>query len=203
MLRAMRAYDQIAEWYVAHRSPEVGVAEVEALIQTLPPGARVLDLGCGDGEPLSRCLAQGGAELTGLDSSAVMVARYRARFPGVRAVRARAQHASFSAGAFEAVVAWGVLFHLSEAGQRAVLEKVSTWLVPGGRFLFTSGTEAGEREGTMEGVTFRYVSLGVTGYRALAERAGLELEREHRDAWDNHVYVAARDAEAPKLDPEG
>ena len=34
-----------------------------------------------------------------------------------------------------------------------------------------------------------------SGYRDGVERAGMRLEAERRDAWDNHVYVAAKAAE--------
>lgn len=188
----MREYDQIAAWYAAARDPTVGVPELSALIRRLPPRTDVLDLGCGDGVPVSRCLIQAGFRITALDSSREMIARYQANFPGVPARCARAQEARFAAASFGAVVAWGVLFHLSEAQQRAVIRKVSGWLKPGGWFLFTAGDIRGEREGTMNGVAFRYVSLGARGYRDALEGAGMHLRADHRDAWDNHVYVAEK-----------
>ena len=191
----MREYDQIAEWYVAARNPEVGVPDLTAFARRLPADARVLDLGCGDGVPISQFLTREGFDVVGLDSSPEMIARYRANFPGVPARCERVEEATFAAESFEAVVAWGVLFHLSEADQGAVIRKVSEWLRPGGRLLFTSGDVEDTSEGEMDGVSFRYTSLGVSGYRDVVERAGMHLEAEHRDEWDNHVYVAAKAAE--------
>ena len=193
--RPMQAYDTIAAWYSATRSPEVGVAEVRAFLRGLPDGASMLDLGCGDGVPLTRALVAGGARVTALDSSAAMVARFRAALPGVPVHHARIQDAAFPAASFDGVLAWGVLFHLTAAEQRAAIRSVAGWLRPGGRFLFTSGDEAGTRRGEMAGVAFEYVSLGAAGYRAEVERAGMRLESHRRDAWDNHVYVAANDAD--------
>ncbi len=191
----MREYDQIAEWYVAARNPEVGIPDLQAFARLLPPDARVLDLGCGDGVPVSRLLTRAGFDVVGLDSSPEMIARYRANFPGVPTRCERVEGASFAAETFEAVVAWGVLFHLSEAEQRAVIRKVGDWLRPGGRLLFTSGESEGTSEGEMDGVPFQYISLGMSGYRDVVERAGMRLEAEHRDEWGNHVYVAAKAAE--------
>ena len=190
----MREYDQIAEWYASTRSPTAGVPDLAAFARALPPRARVLDLGCGDGVPISQFLVREGFDVTALDSSSEMVARYRAHFPSVPIRCERAQEALFPAEAFEAVVAWGVLFHLSEAEQEAVVWRVSGWLKPGGRLLFTSGELEGVSEGEMDGVTFQYASLGASGYRDLMERAGMRLESHHSDAWENHVYVAARAA---------
>jgi len=185
-------YNQIAEWYVTARRSDVGFPDLSALARTLPPHARVLDLGCGHGVPISQFLVREGFEVVALDSSPEMIARYRATFPNVLARCEQAQEAEFAAESFDAVVAWGVLFHLDEAGQAAVIQKVSEWLRPRGRFLFTSGETAGMTEGSMDGVMFRYTSLGVSTYQELVESAGMVLQSHHRDAWDNHVYLAQK-----------
>ncbi len=190
----MREYDRIAAWYADVRDPEVGLPDLKALARTLPPGACVLDVGCGHGIPVSRFLVEQGFRVTGLDSSPEMIARYRVAVPGAEARCEDVRSASFEPASFDAVVAWGVLFHLSPADQVAVLQSVSGWLRPSGRLLFTSGDTAGEAVGTMDGVAFRYDSLGVPGYRRALEQAGLVLEASHDDAWDNHVYVARKPA---------
>jgi cyclopropane fatty-acyl-phospholipid synthase-like methyltransferase len=166
------------------------VAELKDFVRPLPPRARILDLGCGNGIPVSRFLLQEGFYVVALDSSPEMITRYRATFPSVPTQCERVQDAHFAAHSFDAVVAWGVLFHLSEADQRAVIPQVSEWLKPGGRFLFTSGDVEDSSQGEMNGVTFRYISLGVAGYRDLLQEAGMELKSHHRDPWDNYVYVA-------------
>ena len=190
----MREYDRIAEWYVAVRDVEVGVPDLAAFVRTLPPRASVLDLGCGGGVPVSQILTQEGFDVVAVDSSPEMVARYRANFPSVPVRCERAQEACFTTGSLGAVVAWGMLFHMSVAEQEAVIRKVSDWLSPGGRFLFTSGGVGGESESEMNGVTFEYVSLGVAAYRSVLEESGMRLEYHHTDAWDNYVYVAEKTA---------
>ncbi len=190
----VREYDRIAEWYTSVRSPEVGVPDLVAWARELPQGARVLDVGCGDGVPLARLLVRRGVDVVGLDSSPEMIARFRDRFPNLPSRCERVQEAQFTAGSFQGVVAWGVPFHLSDAEQEAVIAKVSEWLTPGGRFLFTSAEDEGVREGEMNGVPFRYVSLGASRYRRLLARVGMSLDAHRRDARDNHVYVATKPA---------
>ena len=190
----MREYDLIAEWYTRTRSPTAGVAEVAAFAAELPAGARVLDLGCGDGVPVTRRLVRGGFGVTALDSSAEMARRFRTAVPGVPVRCERAEDARFPTSSLDAVVAWGVLFHLSEADQRAVIAAVSGWLRPGGRFLFTSGDVAGVREGVMDGVAFRYVSLDPSGYRRALAEAGMRWVRLRTDADGNPTYVAEKPA---------
>ncbi|HMB92861.1 MAG TPA: class I SAM-dependent methyltransferase [Rhodothermales bacterium] len=190
----MREYDQIAEWFTAVRSPEVGIPDLTTFAQFLSPRARILDLGCGDGIPLSQWLLRKGFDLTGLDSSAEMIARYRANFPTVSASCERAQEACFAPRSFEAIVAWGMLFHLSRTDQEAVLEKASGWLKPQGRLLFTAGDLEEVAESEMNGVTFQYTSLGAGAYRRILGSVGMRLEKAYSDAWDNYVYIAVKAA---------
>ena len=84
------------------------------------------------------------------------------------------------------------MFHLPKAEQQTVITKVSGWLKPGGRFLFTSGDVEGVRESEMGGVMFRYTSLGSDRYRRLLEESGMTLTSEHRDDWGSYVYIARK-----------
>lgn len=61
---------------------DVQVAETEWLAAQLPPGARVLDLGCGSGLPTARQLLDAGVEVVGVDESSVMLDLARAQAPG-------------------------------------------------------------------------------------------------------------------------
>ena len=190
----MHEYDQIAEWFAAVRRPEVGIPDLTTFAESLLPGAKILDVGCGNGIPVSRFFVEAGFDLVGLDSSPGMIAKYRVNFPEVPVQCEPVQEASFAPDSFEGVVAWGVLFHLSEEDQEAVIRKVAQWLKPGGRFLFTAGDSRGSVESKMNGVTFRYTSLGSSEYRLILESAGMRLEDEHSDAWENYVYMAQKAA---------
>lgn len=188
----MQEYDRICEWFVSTRSAEAGVPDVAAFVRSLPAGARVLELGCGAGMPLSSTLLQHGCVLSAVDSSPAMVARFRERFPGVTVQCARIQDVDVAAGAYEGVLAWGVLFHLSAEDQARAIALAAHALAPGGKLLFTSGDVEGVAESDMDGVLFRYVSLGAATYEALLALHGLRLIESHADAWDNYVYVAQK-----------
>ena len=188
----MREYDQIFDWYVAERSPEVGVADVEEFVCTLAPGARILELGCGSGVPITRLLVRSGFQVFGVDSSAKMVAAFSANFPGLSVQCATIQDSDFFTTDFAAVIAWGVLFHLTPDMQRAALAKIAQHLQPQGRLLFTAGDKQGTRDGKMNDVDFRYYSLAADEYERILAENGMRLLNRHSDRWDNVYYIAEK-----------
>ncbi len=51
----------------------------------------------------------------------------------------------------------------------------------------------------MNGVRFRYISLGSIAYRRIANEAGMQLVDAHADLWDNYVYITEK-ITLPKTD---
>ena len=154
----MHEYDLIAEWYVGDRSHHIGVPEVQALAASLPPGACVLDAGCGNGIPLTRALIAGGCRVFAVDSSSAMLERFCRNFPNVPAVCAPIESYDFDGRMFDGAIAWGIIFHLTLDRQRQAIANIARVLKPGAPFLFTSGDEPGDDPtgitGQMNGVTF-------------------------------------------------
>jgi SAM-dependent methyltransferase len=173
----MREYDLIAEWFPTDRGRTVGVAEALAVAVTLPVRSCILDVGCGNGVPVTEALVNAGYRVVGLDSSVGMLARFQANLPGTSAVRGDARRCPFVNGGFDAAISMGMMFHLSRGDQAAAFASVSRVLKPGAPFLFT-GAEIEEADdagitGTMNGVTFHYYA--VPSYRALTAEQGLVL----------------------------
>ena len=188
----MREYDQIFDWYAEIRSREIGLPEIDAFLDTLSPGSRILDLGCGTGVPITERLVQRGFEVYAIDGSARMVGSVRARFPRMSVEFARLQDSAFFNTTFDAVICWGVLFHLEADEQEDVIRRVAQMLSPDGKFLFTSGQMEGVIHDEMNGVPFRSVSLGAANYARIIASAGLELLHQHYDGWENYVYISRK-----------
>ena len=106
----------------------------------LAPGSRVLDLGCGCGVPATRELARR-HQVTGVDISPVQIARARRLVPNARFQCADMAAVEFEQGSFDAAVAFFSLINLPLPEQSVVIERVSGWLVPGGRLLAIVGQE--------------------------------------------------------------
>lgn len=145
------------------------------------PGERILDLGCGTGQ-LTAKIAEAGAQVTGLDSSASMLEQARAEHPGIQWLLADARSLRFEEP-FDAVFSNAVLHWIPEA--REVAESIHRSLRPGGRFVCEFGGygnvqaileatfAAGARQGVKLTNHWYYPKLGE--YAKLLEQAGLEV----------------------------
>ncbi len=99
------------------------------------PGEAILDLGCGDGD-LTEKLAATGAIVTGVDSSAAMIAAARLRNLNID------QHNATDLpykDQFDAVFSNAALHWLSAAKQPLALTGIHRALKPGGRFVAEMG----------------------------------------------------------------
>lgn len=153
------------------------------------PGKRMLDLGCGAGEPIARFFVDNGFSITGVDTPA-MIAIARARFPEHTWIPGDMR--TFEGGPFDAIVAWDSLFHLDRDAQRAMFPRFEKLLVPGGVLLFTSGTEDGEVIGSFEGRPLYHASLAESEYRTRLTAFDL-LDFVHTDPnIGNHTIWLAR-----------
>lgn len=189
-------WDAIADAVVRDRDrASIGAEVVRQWARDLPDGARVLDLGCGGGAPVSRVLVEAGARVTGIDASPRMIDLYRARFPEAEVECAPAQTAALlerSGRPFDAVVAIGLLFLLDESAQRIVLTRAARALAPGGRLLFTAPWQIAAWTDRSTGRASR--SLGRDAYAELLAAAGLRLVATFVDEGGNHYYAAVAGA---------
>ena len=189
-------YDGIANIYVAGRGTRplvgdaIGAGTVRAWAQAFAPGATVLDLGSGPGEPSTRILQEVGVATWAVEASSAMVAAFRQRFPGVPIEQNTVEASAFFNRTFDGVLAWGLLFLLEPVAQALLIEKVARALNPGGRFLFTAPKEPLEWFDGMTG--HQSQSLEAQTYERLLRDAGLTWVAEAQDEGENHYYFVER-----------
>ena len=167
----------------------------------LAGGARVLDLGCGNGVPVARELVKRFA-VTGVDLSPVQIERASALVPEARFVCADMTAIEFESGSFDAVVAFYSIFNLPLADQPALIARVAGWLKSGGRFLAMVGrhpwTGVEKDWRGVPGVRMYYSQADVGTYRRWFAQAGLAIEAEGSEPRDGNpgyaVLIAHRDA---------
>ncbi|HEX9352115.1 MAG TPA: class I SAM-dependent methyltransferase [Gaiellaceae bacterium] len=179
-----RGYDTIAERYAQWAQNEVegspALGYLERLLGLLAPGADVLELGCGNGEPAARLLAPG-HRYTGVDISSEQLRRASALVPAGRFIKADYTKLEFPASSVDAAVALYTFGHVPRAQVAEVYTRIASWLKPGGYLLATTGRE--DSSDTVDedwlGAPMFFSGFDVeTNLRLLAE-AGLDvLEHE-------------------------
>jgi len=158
--------------------------------QKLPDRATVLDVGCGNGVPISQALIERGFNVYGVDASARMVAAFRASFPTVPVECAAVEDSDFFGRTFDGVVASGLFFLLDAEVQRRLIAKVAVVLPSGGRLLFTAPSQSCSWADAMTGRTS--ISLGYEAYRKALEAEGMSLVGTQLDEGENHYYFAQK-----------
>ena len=140
-------YDRIADHYLASRERQSAgtLAALEGLVRALPPGAAVLDLGCGAAVPVSQSLAERFA-VTGVDISARQLALARQRVPRAAFIQADMTEVDFAPEAFDAAVSAYAIIHVPREEQPALVGRIHRWLRPGGLFLANWAVTAWEGE---------------------------------------------------------
>lgn len=137
-----RGYDLLAPKFdvTPFRTPDEILEPLGRFLRDAPP-VRALDLCCGTGAVLSVLAPIAREMVVGVDFSGGMLRVARSRLAGGRArlVRAEALAPPFES-AFDLVTCFSALGHFLPAQHAALVRAVRTCLVPGGRFVFATGT---------------------------------------------------------------
>ena len=126
------AYDAIAlAWGEKRREGPTSKRErkwVARFVDSLPIGARVLDLGCGVGVPILAELVTRGCRAVGVDFSRSSLGQARELCPGAVLVRADLAEVDFAPAVFDAAIAFDSIWHVPRQEHRHVLGHLRTWL---------------------------------------------------------------------------
>ncbi len=114
---------------------------LEMLLPHLSPGDKVLDLGCGCGEPVSRLLSVTQCVL-GVDISPVQIGRAKRLVPNAKFICADMCEMPLPNEDFVAIVCLYAIIHIPLCDQPALIAKMYRWLKPGGHLLITVGQHA-------------------------------------------------------------
>ena len=166
-------YDAMAdtwETWSAKVSEDPRAQWLDRLVTRLPEGARVVELGCGNGTTETRLLAECFA-LTGVDLSVEQLRRARERVPRASFLHADLTDVTFAESSLDAVCAFYVLNHVPRELLPELFERIRAWLRPGGLFLATLGASDLEGwEGEWLGVPMFFSGHGPAKNRELLGR---------------------------------
>jgi SAM-dependent methyltransferase len=170
-------YDQIAERYAdwsAQSFDDPRHRYTDLVLDRLPAGAAVLELGCGAGLPTTARLAERFA-VTGVDLSARQIELARRNVPRAAFVQADMAKLDLPPASFDAVVAFYAITHVPRDEHRALLASISRWLRPGGLLVATMGARSSPDtvERDWLGAPMFFSHFGARANERLVREAGL------------------------------
>lgn len=171
------AYDRIsAEWARVRDGREIDPCIVD-FANSIPQRGSVLDIGCGTGAPIDVYLSGRGFAVTGIDFSTEMIRRAKQRsLPRARFLVCDLLDYEPDAP-FDAAIAFDSIWHVEKERQHEIYPRISRWIRPGGRILFTHGARDGSVSGEMLGATFEYSALDAAEVRRILGKSGFEIEQ--------------------------
>jgi cyclopropane fatty-acyl-phospholipid synthase-like methyltransferase len=135
-----RGYDMVADEYAGLESAEdqwPRLARVRAFTAHLQPGSYVLDIGCGNGLPATRELAES-HEVTGVDISPEQISRARSNVPAATFICGDARDVDLPGGRFDAILALYLIDNIPRDEYPGVFRRLHELLGPGGRLLLSA-----------------------------------------------------------------
>jgi SAM-dependent methyltransferase len=205
-------YDRIAERYAAWAA-SVRVRErdyyTNVMLDVLPDGATVLELGCGAGIPTTQRLAERFA-VTGVDSSRQQIALARRNVPRATFIHADMTALAIPPATFDAVCAFYAFGHVPREEHAALLGQIATWLRPGGLLVasFSNDGSAGEIEDDWLGAPMYFSGYDAETNARLVRDAGLQIVTARPETAEEFgrpttfFWIVARSASEPMKEAE-
>jgi len=169
-------YDAIADGFAAWRDRIVGDPRDDwrdELAERLPDCARVLELGCGNGDDLRKLARR--FHVTGVDVSEEQIRHARENAPAARLLCADFTEVELPTAGFDAVVSFYVFNHVPRQRLAPLLTRIHEWLVPGGLLLTAFGIGDFEAwAGEWLGTTMFFSSFPARVNSRLVREAGFE-----------------------------
>ena len=179
--KVYQSYDKISTWFDEARSRDLFEKPyLDLAISYLKPNAKILDLGCGMGEPIGKYFIDKGYQLTGVDGSSKLIDLAKARFPKAKFMVGDMREINLSEK-FDLVLAWHSFFHLSKDDQRLMFKIFEEHLNLGGILMFTSGPSEGEVWSDNGGEMLYHASLSPEEYKKLLAEHHFELIKNTLD----------------------
>ena len=185
-------YEKIAPEFISVRNKSLGISLFREWSKSLDSPSKVLDIGCGDGIPVTQTIIESGHSVFAIDASKSMTRAFTANFQDVPVRCEPVEHSDFFNEQYNGVIAVGIIFLLKEPAQLAMIRKVGEILTPGGQFLFSAPIQIGKWNDILTGE--ESISLGVDRYAQALSSAGLHLIRTALEDGNNY-YIAKKQSE--------
>lgn len=171
---------------------------LDRMIELLPRGAEILDLGCGPGIPMDSYLVEMGFRVTGVDICRKHIEMARSHVPEAKFIKDDMTSAEFGDSAFDAIFSLYTIFHIPREEHEELLQKMCRMLKPNGLTLVTMGTDTEDESNVGEfiGSQMAWSSYPMDENLRLVENCGFEIlhwEEEGKEGYpEHHLWILAR-----------
>jgi 2-polyprenyl-3-methyl-5-hydroxy-6-metoxy-1,4-benzoquinol methylase len=173
--KVYEAYEEIVNWFDDARTKTLMESEyLNLIVNSVPAGGSILDLGCGTGEPIAKFFIAKGFKVTGVDGSQKMIELCKKRFPSERWIISDMRDINLNQR-FDVVLAWHSFFHLDPDGQRKMFRLFDAHIKRGGILAFTSGVKEDEGWSDNGGQQLYHASLSTNEYEKLLNKNSFKV----------------------------
>lgn len=177
---------------------------LERFRNLMPKNANILDMGCGDGDPIARYFMANGHPVTGMDASSNMIDLARENDP-TGDWRVADMRDFELPETFDGIIGWHSFFHLTPDEQRRSLPIIAKHLNPLGALLLTVGPTDGEVAGHVGEDPVYHASLSLCEYSEILAGLGIAIRdftARDPDCYGSTLLLAQKSADETPIGRE-
>lgn len=189
-------YERIAETYAAQRDQFKSAPYLKRFIDSIPSGGRILDLGCGAGQPVDAFLVTHGFQVHGIDISERMIDLARRNVPEATYEVRNMMDLADGEITFDGIVAFYSIFHTPRSEHQSLFHRLASFLNKGGSLLITMGAVEWEGIDDFHGTDMYWSHFGQDENTKMVERAGFRIlsnETDHTGDEQHQIILACLD----------
>ena len=189
-----KGYNRIAREYQADRHVFDQREVLETLASLLVKGARVLDVGCGAGVPVTCFLVESGFDVVGVDFSESMLELAREKVLGAEYVKGSMTGLGLKSDSFDGLTAFYSIIHVPRERHFSLFEDFHRILRPEGVMLICMGPDDWEAVEEYYGADMFWSHYSPEKTLQLVEDAGFQImfDRHIRSGGETHYWILAK-----------
>lgn len=171
-------YNKIAELYHSKRlaKKETNYEYFDELFRYFPDAGKLLDLGCGGGQPLTAYFADKGYEVVGVDISPKMIEIAKKQIPQGKFFVSDMTECQFREEEFDAIVSAFAIIHVPQEKQLLLFKKIFKWLKKDGTaYLVLANQDVKEWLEDFYGVKMYWSHFGKQKYKEIIGKVGFKM----------------------------
>jgi len=176
-----KGYDKIAKKYQANRDLFKNTKELREFASHLSRNAKVLDVGCGAGVPVTKFLIESGFDVTGVDFSESMLKLAEKNVPKAKLIKKDMTQMDFEGKSFDGLAAIYSVFHVPKEKHFSLFKSFHRILKPRGIMLICLGPDQWEGTDEYYGVEMFWSHHAPEESLQMIKDAGFQI------IWDKHL----------------